>query len=58
MSNNIQEAIDYLAFHLRKATLTVSGNGDTYYEVDAGKNTADELIKLANSTDPGTWFAA
>ena len=58
MSNNIQEAIDYLAFHLRKATLTVSSNGDTYYEVDGKKYIANELIKLANSTDPGTWFAA
>jgi hypothetical protein len=56
MAKTISEAIDYLYVSLRKTTTKVSDAGKTYYEVDGKKYNAAELLKLANSTNPTTWF--
>ena len=59
MIDTIREAIDYLYEHLRKTTTTISDAGKTYktyYEVDGRKYNEAEVIKLANSTNPATWF--
>jgi hypothetical protein len=56
MINTIREAIDYLYEHLRKTTTTISDAGKAYYEVDGRKYNEAEVIKLANSTNPATWF--
>jgi hypothetical protein len=56
MNRTVKEAIDYLHRHLRKTTATIGDVGKTYYEVDGKKYTADELIRLSNSTDPVTRF--
>jgi hypothetical protein len=55
MAKTVEEAIDAL-YKLRKVTATVSYVGKTYRKVDGKMYNAAELIKLANSTDPGTWF--
>jgi hypothetical protein len=56
MSKTAQEAIEYLALKLHKATTIISERGKGCYEVDGKNYNSSELIKLANSTDPRTWF--
>jgi hypothetical protein len=56
MITTISRAIDYLWFSLRKATMIISNAEKTCYEVDGEKYSDVELLKLANSTNPATWF--
>lgn len=56
MVTTISEAINYLYVRLRKTTTTISDAGKTYYEIDGKKYNAAELMRLANSTNPSTWF--
>lgn len=56
MVKTVQRAVEYLAFSLRKATTVISELGEGCYEVDGKKYNASELIRLANSTDPRSWF--
>jgi hypothetical protein len=56
MVSTIKEAIDYLYRYLRKVTATFGHYDKRYYEVDRKKYNEVELIKLANSTNPATWF--
>lgn len=55
MARKVEKAIDAL-YKLRKVTATTSYAGKTYYKIDGKRYNFAELIKLADSTDPGTWF--
>jgi len=52
MPNNIEDAMQHL-LRLRKTTKVITCDS---YEVDGKRYSADEYIRLANSTEPATWF--